>query len=59
MNKASLKNDFPSSHIQVLADNVARSSTYSFLDGVLDRIRIGWRKVFHALRNLLLQSHAI
>jgi hypothetical protein len=33
LNKASLKNDFPLPHIEVLVDNVARSSIYSFMDG--------------------------
>ncbi|XP_073259781.1 uncharacterized protein [Populus alba] len=33
LNKASPKDDFPLPHIDVLVDNVARSSTYSFMDG--------------------------
>jgi len=31
--KASPKDDFPLPHIDVLVDNAARSSTYSFMDG--------------------------
>jgi hypothetical protein len=33
LNKASPKDDFPLPHIDVLVDNAARSSTYSFMDG--------------------------
>jgi hypothetical protein len=33
LTRASLKDDFPLPHIDVLVDNVARSSTYSFMDG--------------------------
>jgi hypothetical protein len=33
LNKASPKDDFPLPHIDILVDNVARSSTYSFMDG--------------------------
>jgi hypothetical protein len=33
LNKASPKDDFPLRHIDVLVDNAARSSTYSFMDG--------------------------
>ena len=33
MNKASPKDDFPLPHIDILVDNAARSSTYSFMDG--------------------------
>jgi hypothetical protein len=32
LNKASLKDDFHLPHIDVLIDNVAQSSTYSFMD---------------------------
>jgi len=35
LNKASPKDDFPLLHIDVLVDNVAHSSTYSFMDGFL------------------------
>jgi hypothetical protein len=33
LNKASPKDNFPWPHINVLIDNAARSSTYSFMDG--------------------------
>ena len=33
LNKASPKDDFPPPHIDVLVDNAAHSSTYSFMDG--------------------------
>ncbi|XP_052305631.1 uncharacterized protein LOC112325327 [Populus trichocarpa] len=33
LNRASPKDDFPLPHIDVLVDNAARSSTYSFMDG--------------------------
>ncbi|XP_073260913.1 uncharacterized protein [Populus alba] len=33
LNKASPKDDFPLPHIDILVDNTARSSTYSFMDG--------------------------
>ena len=33
LNKASPKDDFPLPHIDVLVDNAAKSSTYSFMDG--------------------------
>jgi hypothetical protein len=33
LNKISPKDDFPLPHIDVLVDNAARSSTYSFMDG--------------------------
>jgi len=33
LNKASPKDDFPLPHIDVLGDNAACSSTYSFMDG--------------------------
>ena len=33
LNKASPKDNFPLPHIDVLVDNAARSSTYSFMDG--------------------------
>jgi hypothetical protein len=33
LNKASLKDEFPLPYIDILVDNVARSSTYSFIDG--------------------------
>jgi hypothetical protein len=33
LNKASSKDDFPLIHIDVIVDNVARSSTYSFMNG--------------------------
>ena len=33
LNKASPNDDFPLPHIDVLVDNAARSSTYSFMDG--------------------------
>lgn len=33
LNKASLKDDFPLSHIDVLVDNTARHSLFSFMDG--------------------------
>ncbi|XP_073262690.1 uncharacterized protein [Populus alba] len=33
LNKASPKDDFPLPHINILVDNAARSSTYSFMDG--------------------------
>ncbi|XP_073262695.1 uncharacterized protein [Populus alba] len=33
LNKASPKDDFPLPHIDILVDNAARSSTYSFMDG--------------------------
>jgi len=35
LNKASPKDDFPLPHIDILVDNVARSSTYSFIEGFL------------------------
>jgi hypothetical protein len=34
LNKASPKDDFPLPHIDILVDNAARSSTYSFMDGL-------------------------
>jgi hypothetical protein len=33
LNKAGPKDDFPLPHIDILVDNAARSSTYSFMDG--------------------------
>nr|XP_034909787.1 uncharacterized protein LOC118045297 [Populus alba] len=33
LNKASPKDDFPLPHIDILVDNAARNSTYSFMDG--------------------------
>jgi hypothetical protein len=33
LNKVSLKDDFPLHHIDVLVNNVAKSVTYSFIDG--------------------------
>jgi len=33
LNKASLKDDFPLTHIDTLVDNTATSSLYSFMDG--------------------------
>ena len=33
LNKASSKDNFPLIHIDVIVDNVARSSTYSFMNG--------------------------
>ena len=33
LNKASLKDDFPLPHIDILVDNAARNATYSFMDG--------------------------
>jgi hypothetical protein len=33
LNRASSKDDFPLPHIDVLVDNAAKSSTYSFMDG--------------------------
>ena len=33
LNKASLKDDFPLPHIDILVDNVVRNTTYSFMDG--------------------------
>jgi hypothetical protein len=33
LNRASPKDDFPLPHIDVLVDNAAKSSTYSFMDG--------------------------
>ena len=33
LNKARLKDDFHLSYIDVLMDNAAKSSTYSFMDG--------------------------
>jgi hypothetical protein len=33
LNKASPKDDFPLPHIEILVDNAARSSTYSFMNG--------------------------
>jgi len=33
LNRASLKDNFPLPHIDMLVDNTARSSIYSFMDG--------------------------
>jgi hypothetical protein len=35
LNKASPKDDFSLPYIDILIDNAARSSTYSFMDGFL------------------------
>ena len=33
LNKASMKNDFPLPHFDMLVDSAAKKSTYSFMDG--------------------------
>jgi len=46
LNRVNLKDDFPLPHINVLANNVARSSTYSFMDGFS-----GYNEIKMALEN--------
>lgn len=35
LNKASMKDDFPLPHFDMLVDSAAKKSTYSFMDGFL------------------------